>query len=331
MLMRVAVVGAGALGSLIGHALCRAGCRVTLIDRPRRLAAIEALGGLVVVDPEGQRSLTKPAVLSSAIAGAGPHEVVFLATKAHDLPPIASELPSLLGPDGFFVTVQNGIPWWYLRGIDHALPVSRLSSVDPHGQLEKHLDTTRIVGCVAYPAAMLRADGTVEHVQGRSFPVGELDGRERERTRRLVALFVDAGFKSRVLPDIRAEIWLKALGALSINPISALARATMVDICTFGPTRALVAEMMGEAQCIAEALGVSLRHTIDERIEGARAVGQHKTSMLQDVENGRPMELDALMSAVLELAELTGCKADAMRHVHACAALLNRGIVPGAR
>ena len=321
--MRIAIVGAGALGSLLGHAFARAGRRVTLIDRPARLAAIAASGGLVVEDPEGRRSLAMPELATPSPAAAGIHDVVVLATKAHDLPAIAGGLAPLLGPQSVCVTVQNGIPWWYFQGLDHRLAGTRLASVDPDGLLAKHIDASRVVGCIAYPAAILRPDGTVKHVEGDRFPVGEPDGQERPRTRALAQLFADAGFRSRVLPDVRAELWLKALGALSINPISALTRATMEDICTFPPTRALVAEMMREARDVAEALGVSFRHTIDERIEGARAVGAHKTSMLQDVENARPMELDALVLSVLELAALTGRKADAIRHVHACAALLD--------
>ncbi len=328
--MRVAIFGAGALGSLIAHAFCRAGCRVTLIDRPDRLSRIVTLGGVVVIDPEGRRSIALPDLLAHDTGEAGRHDVVFLATKAQDLPAIASSLSPLLGPESFLVTVQNGIPWWYFNGLEHDLAGRQLVSVDPEGLLGKHVDTTRIVGCVAYPAAILRADGAVEHVEGRRFPVGELDGRERERTRALMSLFIDAGFKSRVISDIRSEIWLKALGALSINPVSALSRATMAEICTFEPTRALVAEMMLEAQGIAESLGVTFRHTIEERIEGARAVGEHKTSMLQDVENNRPIELDALMLSVLELAQLTGRQATTIRSVYACAALLNRRIAASA-
>ena len=329
--MRIAIVGAGALGSLLGHAFARAGRRVTLIDRPERLAAIAAAGGLVVEDPEGRCTLAVPEQSTPSPAAAGIHDVVFLATKAHDLPAIARSLAPLLGPESCCVTVQNGIPWWYFHGLDHRLAGTRLASVDPDGVLETHVDAARVVGCIAYPAAILRADGTVKHVEGHRFPVGEPDGRERARTRALAQLFVDAGFRSRVLPDIRSEIWLKALGALSINPISALTRATMADICTFAPTRALVAEMMQEARAVAEALGVSFRHSIEERIEGARMVGRHKTSMLQDVESGRPMELGALVLAVLELAALTGCRADAIRHVHACAALLDAQLAAATR
>lgn len=321
--MRIAIVGAGAIGSLIGDALCRAGNHVTLIDRRPRIAQISALGGLVVVGPEEQVYSSHPAMLTANVEEAGPHDVIFLATKSQELPGIAGSLEPLVGPDSCFVTVQNGIPWWYFHRLDHELGNRRLVAVDPDGQLERTIDASRVIGCIAYPAAILRPDGSVKHVEGHRFPVGELDGEERERTRRLMQLFVDAGFKSRVLSDIRSEIWLKAWGSLSINPISALSRATMADICSFGPTRALVADMMREAQEIAESLGATFRHTIERRIEGACAVGQHKTSMLQDVEANRPLELDALMLAVLELADLTGHEANAIRTVYACAALLN--------
>ena len=324
--MRIAVFGAGALGTLLGGAFCRAGYRVTLIDQPERIAQLSEAGGILVVDPQDRVRHSVPDLLTTDAGAAGAHDLVFLATKAQNLRDIAPQLPKLLQPDGMIVTVQNGIPWWYFQGLNHKLSGKRLSSVDPDGTLESHIDPSRIVGCIAYPAAILRSDGTVKHVEGNRFPVGELDGQERERTRRLMSLFVEAGFKSRILKDIRSEIWLKAWGALSINPISALSRATMADICTFPPTRALVAKMMREAQLIAEELGASFRHTIEERIEGARKVGHHKTSMLQDVESGRAMELDALMLAILELAELTGHTADAIQSVYACTALLNKQI-----
>jgi 2-dehydropantoate 2-reductase len=324
--MRIAVVGTGALGSLIANAFCMAGNHVTLVDLPQRLEQISALGGLVVIGEGGEQRRATPAGMATDMADAGRHDVVFLATKAFVLPSLARRLATMVLPDGFFVTLQNGIPWWYLSGLDHELGGRRLRSLDPDGVLAEHIDPTRIIGCVAYPAAILRTDGVVQHVEGLRFPVGELDGVERDRTRELSRLFEDAGFKSRVLTDIRSEIWLKAWGALSINPISALTRATMADVCSFAPTRALVAEMMREAQAIGEALGATFRHPIEKRIEGARAVGQHKTSMLQDVEANRRMELDAVMGAILELAELTGCRADAIRTVHACAALLNEQI-----
>ena len=182
------------------------------------------------------------------------------------------------------------------------------------------------MGCVAYPAAITEQDGRVRHVEGRNFPVGELDGSVRERTRLVSGLFEDAGFKSRIIDDIRSEIWLKAWGALSINPVSALTGATMEDICTFTETRELIAQMMREAQEVAEAFGAKFRHTIEKRIAGAQAVGAHKTSMLQDVENGRSLELDGLMLAVLELADLAGKEVPSIRNIYACAALLNENL-----
>ena len=324
--MRIAIVGAGAIGTLIGAAFCSAGYRVTFIDRRDRIDQISTMGGLVVIDPEGEAHCSAPDLLTTNTEEAGQHDVIFLATKSQDLPKIAESISYLTGLDSYIVTVQNGIPWWYFHGLNHDLMGKRLTSLDPDGVLETHIDSSRIIGCIAYPAAILRPDGTVKHVEGHRFPIGELDGQERERTRNLAKLFEDAGFGSRILSDVRSEIWLKAWGALSINPISALSRATMVDICSFEPTRSLVAEMMREAQEIAESLGASFRHTIDRRIEGARAVGKHKTSMLQDVESKRPMELDALMLAVLELAELTGHKANAIRTVYACTALLSEHI-----
>ena len=174
---------------------------------------------------------------------------------------------------------------------------------------------------------MMEPDGRVRHVEGWNFPVGELDGSVRERTLVVSGLFKDAGFKSRIIDDIRSEIWLKAWGALSINPVSALTGATIEDICTFTETRELIAQMMREAQEVAEAFGATFRHTIEKRIEGARAVGPHKTSMLQDVENGRPLELDGLMLAVLELAKLAGKEVPTIRNIYACAALLNEKIL----
>ena len=328
--MRIAIVGVGALGSLLGHAFCRAGRRVTLVDRPERLAAVAASGGLIVEDPEGRRSIAVADASTASTEAAGVHDVVFLATKAHDLPALAGSLSPLLGPESFLVTVQNGIPWWYFQGLEHRLAGRRLRSVDPEGLLERHVDVSRVVGCVAYPAAILRPDGTVKHVEGHRFQVGELDGRERERTRRLVQLLVDAGFKSRVPGH--------PVGDLVEGPGSALDQPDQrAHPRHDGRHLHVRADARGRGQNDERGprdrggVGASFRHTVEERIEGARAVGGHKTSMLQDVENRRPMELDALMASVLELAELTGRRADAIRTVHACAALLNQQIIAAAR
>ena len=245
------------------------------------------------------------------------------------MPAVARQLSELTDTNSTIVTIQNGIPWWYLQGLKLDIGTSRIQCLDPDGLLEQFIDSSQIVGCVAYPAATMDAAGRVQHVEGYRFPVGELDGSVRERTQVLAELFAEAGFKSRVIDDIRSEIWLKAWGAVSINPISALTRATMVDICTFPDTRILVEQIMREVQELAEALGATFRHTIEKRINGAQAVGAHKTSMLQDVENGRALELDALMLAVLQLADLAGVEVPTVRNIYACTALLNEGLLSG--
>ena len=280
-----------------------------------------------VVSPDGVESAVSPAMATVDYSAAGIHDVVFLATKSQDLPAVSQRIAELTDTTSTIVTIQNGIPWWYLQGLNADFTTSRIQCLDPDGLLEQFIDSSQIVGCVAYPAATMEADGRVRHVEGYRFPVGELDGSVRERTQLLAELFVDAGFKSRVIDDIRSEIWLKALGAVSINPISALTRATMVDICTFPETRNLVEQIMREVQELGEALGATFRHTIEKRINGAQAVGAHKTSMLQDVENGRALELDALMLAVLQLADLAGIAVPTVRNIYACTALLNESLL----
>ena len=301
--MKVTIVGAGAIGSLLGHGIARGGHQLTIVDLPGRAAQLRDSGGIVVRSGDGSTSVGVPATVTETIEGPS-QDVVILATKAHQLDAVAPHLSPLLGDDTAVLTVQNGIPWWYCQGLDHALGGARLRTLDADGLLADHVPAGSIVGCVAYPAAELMPDGTVLHVEGNRFPIGEIDGIERPRTAAIAAMLEDAGFKCRVLEDIRSEIWLKAWGALSINPVSALTRATMEDICTFPATRSLVACMMEEARKVAESLGVTFRHTIDKRIDGARAVGAHKTSMLQDLELGRPMEIDALVTVVQELGRL---------------------------
>ena len=321
--MRIAIVGAGAMGSLLGHGFCRAGHDVALLDTGHRVAHLHSVGGLTVVGATGEKSTAAPGLITADPAALGTRDVVVLATKAHQLPAVAPAVARMAHPDSVIVTIQNGIPWWYLYGLEGFAGRERIPCLDPDGVLDRCIDTARVVGCVAYPAATLDDEGRCHHVEGVRFPVGELDGSIRERTETLATLFQEAGFKSRVIEDIRSEIWLKAWGALSINPISALARATMEDICTFPESRDLVAAMMAEAQAVAEALGAGFRHTIEKRIEGARAVGAHKTSMLQDVQAGRPLELDALMRSVLELARLVDVETPMIRAIYACTALLN--------
>jgi 2-dehydropantoate 2-reductase len=315
------------MGTLLGHGLCKAGYDVSVLDLPERIAQIQSTGQLVVIAPDGKESGYSPALATTDYSRAGIQDVVLLATKSQDLPKVARGVRQLTDDSSIVVTLQNGIPWWYLYGLESEFKTSRIQCLDPKGVLHESIDPSNIVGCVAYPAAMIHPDGRVQHVEGVRFPVGELDGTVRERTRSLAHAFEAAGFKSRVINDIRSEIWLKAWGAISINPVSALTRATMVDICSFAETRELIETMMHEIKEIAEALGASFRHTIAKRIEGAKAVGAHKTSMLQDVEAGRELELDALMLAVLELADLVDHRAPTVQNIYACTALLNRGLL----
>ena len=325
--MRIAIVGAGAMGTLIGHGLCKAGYEVSILELPTRVAQLRSTGKLTVVAPDGTESSASPALVTADYSEAGVHDVVFLATKSQDLPAVAKGVSELTDDNSIIVTIQNGIPWWYLYGLETDFDTSRIKCLDPDGLLHRFIDPSQIVGCVSYPAAIMEADGRVRHIEGFRFPVGELDGSVRDRTKLLAGLFEDAGFKSRIIEDIRCEIWLKAWGAISINPISALTRATMVDICTFPETRDLTVQMMREVQEVAEALGATFRHTIEKRVAGAAAVGAHKTSMLQDVEGRRALELDALMLAVLQLADLVGKEIPTVRNIYACTALLNEKLV----
>jgi len=322
--VKIGIFGTGAIGGLLGARLALAGAEVTAIDRGTHLEAIRR-GGLRLVGEDGSRQVAQVSVADRP-EEAGPQDVVFLGLKAYDLAGVAHRVGALLGPETAIVTVQNGIPWWYFQRFPGPLAGRRLRSVDPDGALSDHIDADRIVGCVVYPAAVVEAPGVIRHVEGHRLPVGELDGAKTERVQRIAALFERAGFRSRVLDDVRSELWLKAWGSLSFNPVSALTHATLEDICRFPETRALAATMMQEAQVIAEKLGVRFRHSIEKRIAGAEAVGPHKTSMLQDVEAGCALEVEALIGAVLELGELTGTPAPATRAVCALTRLLDHRI-----
>ncbi len=313
---RVCVVGVGALGGVVAGGLLAAGIDVTLVDRSERADHLRERG-LSVLDPEGERRTFSDIRVTEDLAEAGPHDMLFLAVKAYDLGAVAPELPSAFAQDAVLVTLQNGIPWWYFQNHGGPLEGRRLRTLDPEGLIERHIDRHRIIGCIPYPAAELLADGTVRHVEGRKLPVGELDGSISPRVRRVAALLETAGFRSRILDDLRSETWLKAWGNLSFNPISALTGATMEALCRFAPTRRLAADMMREAQEVAESLGAHFRVGIERRLEGGEAVGPHKTSMLQDLEAGRRLETEALIGSVVELAEITGKPTPAIRAVDA--------------
>lgn len=319
---KICVVGAGAIGGLLAAKFALAGEDVTVIDQGAHLAAIQK-NGLKLEWHDGKVQTARMKAVNKP-ADAGKQDIVVLAVKAHFLDQVVRDIDALLGPDTIVLTVQNGLPWWYFQRLGGPYDNHKLDSLDPSGVLTRHIDPKRLIGCVVYPAAAATAPGVIHHVEGDRFPVGELDGKETARVRELHDVFIKAGLKSMVLADIRSEIWLKAWGNLSFNPISALTHATLVDICQFAETRALAAAMMKEAQDIAQKLGVTFRVSIDKRIAGAEAVGAHKTSMLQDVEAGRSLETEALIGSILEMARLTHTPAPAIESVYALVKLLNK-------
>jgi ketopantoate reductase/2-keto-4-pentenoate hydratase/2-oxohepta-3-ene-1,7-dioic acid hydratase in catechol pathway len=319
---KICVVGAGAIGGLVAAKFALAGNDVTVIDQGAHLAAIKK-NGLKLEWHDGKIETAVVKAVDKA-ADAGKQDIIVLAVKAHFLDQVVRDIDHLLGPDTIVLTVQNGLPWWYFQKLGGQYDNQRLQSLDPSGVLTKKIEAGRIIGCVVYPAAAVTAPGVIHHVEGDRFPIGELDGKETERVKELHDVFVKAGLKSRVLKDIRSEIWLKAWGNLSFNPISALTHATLVDICQFAETRELAATMMKEAQDIAQKLGVTFRVSIEKRIAGAESVGAHKTSMLQDVEAGRSLETEALIGSILEMARLTSTPAPAIESVYALVKLLNK-------
>ncbi len=332
--MKVCVVGAGAIGGLLGARLAAAGHQVSLIARGPHLAAIQARGLRVSSRMAGEASdsVVKNVTATDNFAALGAQDVVLMALKSHQIVGILDQLPALFGASSVLVTFQNGIPWWYFQRWNEAQPGHKyadhvLQSVDPGGVLGRAMDAKRLLGCVAYPAAVIKEPGVIHHLEGMRFPLGELDGSDSRRVNRVARMFIEAGFKAPVLADIRAEIWLKALGNSCFNPISALTHATLEGICQFPLSRQLAADMMREASQVAEKLGVDFRVSIERRIAGAEQVGRHKTSMLQDVEAGKPLEINAILGAVIELAELTATATPMLRAIYACASLLNHTIV----
>jgi 2-dehydropantoate 2-reductase len=247
---------------------------------------------------------------------------VLLTVKAHQLGELLAELPALFGPQTVVVSMINGLPWWYFAKLAGPYEGTHLHSVDPDGTLSRDIEAERLIGSVVYPAAELVAPGVVQVIEGNRFTLGELNGERSERIEALSQTLMRAGFKAPVSKDIRSEIWVKLWGNLCFNPISALSHATLEDICRFGPTRALAEAMMAEAQTLGEKLGVKFKVSIAQRIAGAQAVGAHKTSMLQDVERGRALELEALVGSVLELGRITGTPTPHIEAVYAITALL---------
>ena len=322
--MKVCVVGAGAIGGMMAAKLANSGHQLTIIARGAHLDAIRN-NGLKYIE-NGEELVITELTATAEMSEVTGQDLVLLGVKAHQIAPIADKLQDMLSDEGVIVTLQNGIPWWYFQKLAGDYENNIVRTVDPDGALVAAIDPSRIIGCIAYPAATIDEPGVIRHIEGNRYPVGELDGSESERVQAICSAFVEAGFKSFVLPDIRSEIWLKLWGNLSFNPISALTHSTLVDICQFPQTRALAAQMMTEAQQIAEKLGASFRVSLERRIEGAEAVGKHKTSMLQDLEVGKAMEIDGMLGVVIELGEQTGVATPAMNTVYALVSLLNKTV-----
>jgi len=321
--VRICLYGAGAIGGYLGAQLSFAGEDVTLIARGPHLEAMRTQG--VVLRIAGAERVARPACTDDPRT-AGPQDVVLITLKAHAVPAVVEPLGALLGPETVVVTASNGIPWWYFYKLPGSWENQRLESVDPGGVLWDGIGPDRVLGCVAYPAAEVVAPGVIQHRSGDRFVLGEPSNEKSARLRRLSQALIAAGLRAP-LRDIRQEIWIKLWGNLAFNPLSALTLATLETIATDPGTRALARTMMLEAQGIAEKLGIRFPIDVDRRIRGAAAVGAHKTSMLQDLERGRPLEIDALIAAVQEMGSLVGVATPAIDAVLALIRLRARAPV----
>ncbi|MBO0746741.1 MAG: 2-dehydropantoate 2-reductase [Acidimicrobiaceae bacterium] len=323
--MRICVLGAGAIGGLLAARLARSGQDVSLLARGESLSAIGS-EGLKLVEPDGSMVVATDLVVSDDLSSFGGQDLVILALKAHQIAAIARRLPELYHSDTVVMPLQNGVPWWFFQKFPGPFSGLRLNTLDHDGTIESTVPADRIVASIAYPAAERRAPGLVCLIEGDRFPVGELDGQRSERAADIAHALTGAGFKSRVLTDIRAHLWIKAWGNLAFNPISALTGASLEEICRFPATRSLARNMMLEASEIAAKLGLELRLSVDQRIEGAEKVGNHKTSMLQDVEAGQTLEVEPLIGSFIELGRITGSPTPATESVYALVSLLNSRI-----
>jgi 2-dehydropantoate 2-reductase len=319
--MRFCIVGAGAIGAYVGAALARGGEEVTLIARGPHLAAMRERGGVEVRSERGDFSARVAA--TDDMTAVGEVDCVVIALKAHQIAPVLPQIQTLLGPHTDVIGMQNGIPWWYFQRLGGPHEGLVLQTVDPGGKLATALDPDRVIGCAIYSSTEIESPGVIRHVEGTRYSLGRPDGRVDSALERIAAAFVAGGLKAPIEQDLRSEVWVKLLGNASINPISALTRATIRGVTSDPDVEALIREMMEEVWALAEALGVSISISIDKRIDGARRVGDHKTSMLQDVELGRSFELDVILGAVVELGGILNVPVPASRHVYALTKLLD--------
>jgi 2-dehydropantoate 2-reductase len=317
--MRTAVLGAGAIGAYVGAALARGGTEVHLVARGEHLEALRR-DGVRVRSPRGDFEAHPPA--TDDPAEIGPVDYVFLGLKANSYASAGPLLEPLLHDDTAVVAGQNGIPWWYFHGIDGEYAGHRIESVDPDGAVSGVIPPERAIGCVVYAGTELEAPGVVRHLEGTRFTIGEPDGSISPRCREFSEAMIAGGLKCPIEERVRDEIWVKLMGNVSFNPLSVLTRSTLAGMCRHPPTRTLVAAMMEETLEIAHAVGAQPSVSIERRLTGAERVGEHKPSTLQDLEAGKPLELAALIDAVVELADLTGVDAPCLRAIAAASGLL---------
>ena len=310
---------------MLGVKLALSDHDVTLILRGANLEAVKQ-NGLMLIEENGNELLAKPIRATSNISEAGQQDIVILGLKAHQVAAVAADLPQLMHSATRVVTMQNGIPWWYFYKLAGDYTNMPVRAVDPDGIIAKHIPIDSVIGSVVYPASEVIRPGVIKLIEGNRFTLGEIDGSDTPSIRAISDAFKASGFKAPVSSDIRSEIWLKVWGNLSFNPISALTHATLEDICLYPPTRELAANMMTEAQVIGQKLGVQFKVSLEKRIAGAQAVGQHKTSMLQDVEQGRALELQALVASVMELGRITQTPTPTIHAVYALASLLAKNL-----
>ena len=322
--MKFLIAGAGAIGAYIGARMAQAGFDVTLFARGPHLRALQE-NGVQVKSAEGD-FVARPAVAAS-LEEVGPVDVVFLGVKAHGLPQLAPHLTSVFGPDTTVVSTQNGIPWWYFQGFGGGWEGLRLERVDPGGVISSAIDARRVIGSIVYFSTEITSPGVVQHIEGNRISLGEPDGSRSDRVRAIAEALIASGLRCPISARLRHEIWVKVLGNASLNPVSALTRATIVQMVRDPGVCSVIRNIMQEVEAVSKKLGMELPVSIDQRIAGAEKVGEHKTSMLQDLEAGRPMELEALVGAVVELGERVGLPMTCTQTVYNCTKLLERSRV----
>jgi 2-dehydropantoate 2-reductase len=318
--MRFAIIGAGAIGAYVGASLAKAGCDVTLVARGMHLRAMRERG-VKVMSERGDFHVHPPATDECGSIGAV--DCVIIALKAHQIAGMLDAIAPLFGPETHVIGMQNGIPWWYFQDHGGDLEGLVLERVDPQGVLARTFDPARVIGCVVYSSTEIVEPGVIKHVEGTRYSLGHPNGKRTPGIEAISQAFVAGGLKAPIEENLRRDVWIKLLGNVCLNPISALTRATLVDMASHDLVEPLLREMMGESLAIADRLGVVFDVSIDKRIDGARRVGAHKTSTLQDIEAGRALEIDCIIGGVVELGDRLGIPVPATRHVYALTKLLD--------